>query len=327
MEGTLTTILQSPLDSPMAWVAETLLKNDGLFALDTECRAELDRTAVELAENPLPIEALTPDCFDMPACQDAMRRVRQQLENGIGFAVVDRLPVERTDKDIAKKLYWLLMSMIGRPVAQSWDGAMVYDVHDTGKKSTAGSGIRSSKTNGGQSYHCDNTFNLPPEFVGLLCLQTARKGGMSGLISLETVYNLLLDESPEVLPRLYEPFYFDRQMEHPPDDVRWSWKPVFEWDGARITAYFNPRRIEHGYEMQGKEMDDSTYAAVQALQRASERSGLGKSFEFRRGQFQIVNNRRLAHRRTAFRDWPEPERRRHLVRMWLRDEGRPFYLG
>lgn len=318
---------ETSIDSPATWRAETLLDNDGLIELDANCQAEIDRAAAELAVNPLPVEVLKVSDVEMPSCQATMARVRVQLEDGIGFAVVDRLPVERFDRDISRKLYWLLMSMTGRPVAQAWTGTMVYDVLDTGKKSTAGSGIRSSKTNGGQSYHCDNTFNLPPDFVGLLCLQTAKKGGTSGLISLETVYNLLLEEFPEYLPRLYQPFYYDRQGEHAPDDLRWSYKPVFESDGDRINAYFNPRRVEHGYEMRGLEMDDETRRAINALQRVSERSGLGKDFIFERGQIQIVNNKRLAHRRTAFRDWPEPERRRHLVRMWLRDAGRPFYMG
>lgn len=318
---------ETSIDSPATWRAETLLDNDGLVKLDANCQAEIDRAAAELAVNPLPVEVLKVSDVEMPSCQATMARVRVQLEDGIGFAVVDRLPVERFDRDISRKLYWLLMSMTGRPVAQAWTGTMVYDVLDTGKKSTAGSGIRSSKTNGGQSYHCDNTFNLPPDFVGLLCLQTAKKGGTSGLISLETVYNLLLEEFPEYLPRLYQPFYYDRQGEHAPDDLRWSYKPVFESDGDRINAYFNPRRVEHGYEMRGLEMDDETRRAINALQRVSERSGLGKDFIFERGQIQIVNNKRLAHRRTAFRDWPEPERRRHLVRMWLRDAGRPFYMG
>ena len=318
---------ETSIDSPATWRAETLLDNDGLVKLDANCQAEIDRAAAELAVNPLPVEVIKVSDVERPSCQATMARVRVQLEDGIGFAVVDRLPVERFDRDISRKLYWLLMSMTGRPVAQAWTGTMVYDVLDTGKKSTAGSGIRSSKTNGGQSYHCDNTFNLPPDFVGLLCLQTAKKGGTSGLISLETVYNLLLEEFPEYLPRLYQPFYYDRQGEHAPDDLRWSYKPVFESDGDRINAYFNPRRVEHGYEMRGLEMDDETRRAINALQRVSERSGLGKDFIFERGQIQIVNNKRLAHRRTAFRDWPEPERRRHLVRMWLRDAGRPFYMG
>jgi hypothetical protein len=204
---------------------------------------------------------------------------------------------------------------------------MIYDVLDTGKKALAGSGVRSSKTNGGQSYHTDNAFNLPPDFVALFCLQTARKGGVSGLVSLETVYNVLLAEFPEVLPRLYEPFYFDRQMEHAPDDKQVSYKPVFESDGERLYACFSPRRVDHGYELQNQEMDAPARAAIDALMRVPERAGLGKTFQFERGQIQIVNNRRLGHRRTSFRDWPEPERRRHLVRIWLRESGRPFYLG
>jgi hypothetical protein len=318
------TIREQPLSSPMTWQAETLLENDGLVKLDGDCLAELDGTARELEANPLPTEALRQDEFDMPACRAVMRRVHDQIYDGIGFAIIDRLPAERIEKDTAKKLYWLLMSMISQPVAQKWDGTMIYDVHDTGKKSTAGSGVRSSKTNGGQGYHCDNVFNLLPDFVGLMCLQTAKKGGISGLISLETVYNLLLEEFPDVVPRLYEPFYYDRQMEHAPDDQRWSFKPVFESDGQRVFANFSPRRVEHGYEMQGKGMDAESRAAIRALLRISERSGLGKSFEFERGQIQIVNNKRLGHRRTAFRDWPELERRRHLVRIWLRDEGRPL---
>jgi hypothetical protein len=50
-------------------------------------------------------------------------------------------------------------------------------------------------------------------------------------------------------------------------------------------------------------------------------------FHFEGGQMQFVNNRLIAHKRTAFRDWPEPERKRHLIRLWLRDRGRPFYNG
>ncbi|MBT5667585.1 MAG: TauD/TfdA family dioxygenase [Rhodospirillaceae bacterium] len=321
------TMREHPFSSPMTWAAETLLADDGRIALDGACLAELDRVAVALRDNPLPIEVLDPVDFDMPACRAAMVRAHEQIANGIGFAIIDRLPVEGLEIDVAKKLYWLLMSMVSRPVAQKWDGEMIYDVTDTGKKALAGSGVRSSKTNGGQSYHTDNAFNLPPDFVALFCLQTARKGGISGLVSLETVYNLLLAEFPDVLPRLYEPFYFDRQMEHAPDDDVVSVKPVFESDGERLYACFSPRRVEHGFELRREDMDASGRAAIDALMRVPERPGLGKTFEFERGQIQIVNNRRLGHRRTSFRDWPEPERRRHLVRIWLRESGRPFYLG
>ena len=320
-------IMERPLASPMTWAAETMFENDGLIELGSDCIAELEATAAIIEANPLPAEALSPQDFEMPACQAAMIRVHEQIHNSVGFAIIDRVPVDHLKSDIATKLYWLLMSMISRPVAQKWDGTMLYDIVDTGQKALAGNGVRSSKTNGGQGYHTDNAFNLPPDFVALFCLQTAKEGGVSGLVSFETVHNLLLEEYPDILPRLYEPFYFDRQMEHAPNDERLSFKPVFESDGEKLFANFSPRLVEQGYDMCKEDMDARGREAVKVLEEVSERGGLGKTFGFQRGQIQIVNNKQLGHRRTEFQDWPEPERRRHLVRIWLREAGRPFYLG
>ncbi len=323
----MSTVMQTPLAGPMAWAADTLLEDDGLVVLDSDCRAELDAAAIEFESNPLPVEALAPDFFDLPACAAAMQRVRAQVCDGIGFAIIDRLPVERLSKRTAVALYWLLMSLVGRPVAQKWDGTLLYDVLDTGKKASPGTGVRSSKTNGHQGYHTDNAFNLAPDCAALLCLQTAKSGGVSGLVSLETVYNLLLDEYGELVPRLYEPVYWDRQMEHAPDDTRVSVQPVFESDGERVLANYSPWLVLAGYSLRDEPRDAHTRAALDALIEVPERDALGKSFVFERGQIQIVNNRRVGHRRTAFEDWEEPERRRHLVRIWLRDAGRPFYHG
>jgi alpha-ketoglutarate-dependent taurine dioxygenase len=58
-----------------------------------------------------------------------------------------------------------------------------------------------------------------------------------------------------------------------------------------------------------------------------EAPGLGKTFAFQPGQIQVINNRRIGHRRTPFRDASEPEKRRHLIRLWLRDEGDRSFLG
>ena len=45
------------------------------------------------------------------------------------------------------------------------------------------------------------------------------------------------------------------------------------------------------------------------------------------GHIQILHNRATGHSRTAFEDHAEPERRRRLVRLWLRDYGRRAYPG
>ena len=88
----------------------------------------------------MPLPALRADDFDLPECQDLMAAARRCLDDGPGFVLIDRLPLERWSRDDAKAVYWLLCSMVERPVAQKWDGTMIYDVRDTGKK--PGNGVR-----------------------------------------------------------------------------------------------------------------------------------------------------------------------------------------
>ena len=39
--------------------------------------------------------------------------------------------------------------------------------------------------------------------------------------------------------------------------------------------------------------------------------------QFRPGDMQFVYNHNLLHDRTEFIDWPDPDKRRHLLRLWL----------
>jgi alpha-ketoglutarate-dependent taurine dioxygenase len=279
-----------------------------------------------MAENPLPVLALRPDDFEMPACRAAMERARSALEEGVGFVLIDRLPVAEIGRDAATAVYWLLCSMISRPVAQKWDGRMVYDVRDTGKK--PGNGVRPDVTNVDQNFHTDNSYNLcPPDYVALLCLQTAKEGGISGIVSFATAHNAMRRRHPELLARLYRPYWFDRQREHAPDDVKVLSHPLFEADGDRLVARLSRFQVVNGYKLAGEAMDAEGAAALEALEGIMNDPANIKEFFFEPGQIQIVDNRRCGHKRTGFSDFPEPERKRHLVRLWLRGWGRAFYNG
>jgi alpha-ketoglutarate-dependent taurine dioxygenase len=129
------------------------------------------------------------------------------------------------------------------------------------------------------------------------------------------------------LPRLYRPFVFDRQREHAPGDVMVHRAPIFEWRDGVLLGRISKFQIVNGYKLAGEAMDAETQAALEAFDGIMNRPGLRFDFNFQPGQVQIVNNRLLGHKRTGFVDWPEPERKRHLVRLWLRDHGRPFYNG
>jgi alpha-ketoglutarate-dependent taurine dioxygenase len=319
-------MIDRELTGPIAWTRESLAPDAGRVTLDEACIAELLAVTATLAQNPLPVLALRPQDFALDACRRLMGGVKQALDHGPGLAILEGLPLDGLSRDQAVACFWLLASLVARPVAQKWDGTMVYDVRDLGRP--PGNGVRPDVTNAEQSFHTDNSYNLcPPEYVGLLCLHPAMEGGVSGVVSLPAAHNVMRRRHPAVLPRLWEPFYFDRQREHAPGDVMVTHHPLFEVEEGRLAGRLSRFQVVNGQALAGEALDQAGAAALDALESVMRAPEMAVEFRFARGQIQLLNNRQLAHRRTAFRDWPEPERRRHLVRLWLRDRGRPFYNG
>lgn len=316
-----------PVEGPSAWMRRDVRGEDYLVELSTTCLDELRRAIEEIRAFPLPTILRHPDDFVMPACRRAMARVRQILDRGRRFAIVDRLPLGDTDTDGATAMYWLLSSMVSRPVAQKLDGTMIYDVLDTGQEALPGSGVRPDKTNIEIRFHNDNAYNdAPPDFVGLLCLRQAQSGGHSRVISFHTAHNVLLRRYPDGLQRLFQPFWFDRQREYHPGESAIFSAPVFE-SGEELKARFSVHQINGGYVLRGEPIDREGEAAIAALLDIFEDEELSVDFDLTPGQIQFVHNRALGHSRTAFVDHSEPDQKRHLVRLWLRDHGRRAYSG
>ena len=320
-------MLTHRIDGKQAWVKANLQEHDWLYTLEGECRRELSLVIEDLRANPLPLLLLTPDMFELAACRPLAARVRGALKDGVSFAVVDRMPLDGITLEEAKALYWLFSLMIARPVAQKLDGTMVYDVHDTGMQALPGSGVRPDKTNVDLTFHNDNAYNKTmPEIVGLFCLRQAQAGGLSRAISFQTAHNCLLSDYPDLLPRFYQPFRFDRQKEHFAGEDPIFSAPMFEYDG-RLRARLAPYQVKNGYAMMGEAIDASTAAAIAALDEIFARDELIAEHYLQPGQIQYVNNREIGHSRTAFIDHAAPQTRRYLVRLWLRDAGHRGYRG
>jgi len=316
-----------PIEGPSVWMRRDVRSEEYRIDLSDACLNEIRRAADEIRTYPLPTVVRTPDDFTMPACRREMARVRDILDHGRRFAIVDRLPMSEMDAAEATAIYWLLSSMVSRPVAQKLDGTMIYDVLDTGQQALPGSGVRPDKTNIEIRFHNDNAYNdTPPDYVGLLCVRQAQSGGHSRVISFHTVHNALRARHPNRLERLYQPFWFDRQREFRPGESPIFAAPVFE-DSEEPKARFSVHQINGGYALRGEPVDRAGEAALSATLDIFEEDGLSVDFDLAPGQIQFVDNRALGHSRTAFVDHPEPNGRRHLVRLWLRDHGRRAYPG
>jgi alpha-ketoglutarate-dependent taurine dioxygenase len=312
-----------------AWTRNTILPADWTVPLPSVALDELHAVLTELRRAPLPTFLLDPADFALDACRAAMEEVRRVTRDGPMFAVLDRLPMTEMSRDEAVQLYWLLSSLLGRPVAQKLSGQMFFDVRDTGARLKPGSGIRPTVTNVDLRFHNDNSYNeTPPDYVCLLCLHPAKQGGISQVMSVATVHQALQERFPALMDRLYRPFWYDRHAEHHADEPATFAAPIFERsaDGT-VKARLALSEIFAGYELRGERMDNETAAALAAVQEVFDRPELRVELDFAPGQIQYVNNRATGHARTEFIDHAEPERRRHLVRLWLRDGGRRGYRG
>ena len=320
-------MLDQIVSGKQAWLRADVQRDDWFFSLPAECLAELLALLPPLQGRLNPVEQIDVSRYALPACRALMQRVQAALDDGVRFAVVDRLPLDAISADEAQALYWILSSMLARPVYQKLTGTMVYPVLDTGRKATPGSGVRPDQTNMDQYFHNDNSYNTtPPEYVALLCVRPAKAGGISHVISFYSVNNALVRARRQLIARLYQPFWYDRQKENAPDELEVMRAPMFTYDG-RLRVRLGLYQIQGAATMRGEPLDAAAVASMTALREIFKDPELTFDFVMERGQIQFANNRELGHRRTQFEDFTEPHNRRLLLRLWLRNAGSVRYSG
>ena len=315
-----------PIGVDRAWLGKDLCEDDWLVSLDAEAVDEIRTMALKIEQQPLPTVLRRIEEFECPNLLTSVAKARKILDDGCGFTVLDRLPMDEFDIDLMLTVFWVIGEKLGTQVAQKWDGTVLYDVTDTGK--TWGYGVRGSATNVELVFHVDNAFGpVVPDYVGLLCKYPAVEGGLSRFCSLYTLHNRLLEEVPHLLKRLYQPMFYDRQAEHVDGAPKTSWAPFFGWDGKRIRSRANVQLVRKGYDVAGQEMDGELAQALEAVERISRSGDLWYGAPIERGQMQYLNNQNLGHYRSEFQDNPDPALKRHLFRTWHRASGLRTYEG
>lgn len=311
----------APVRIGAAWRAADLTESDWRIDIPDAAQRELALIADALADYDEALDDLAPVAFDWPATTELMADVRTKLSDGIGFAVLGRLPVETWTDAANRAVTWMLNTMVAPPIMQKWKGHRVYDVRDTGAKLKYG--VRRSVTNLSQEFHTDGSFlEMTPDFLSLTCVRQAEAGGESLIASLVSAHNHLLENHPDLLRRLYQPFWWDRQAEHDPSERRANWLPVFDWDGRMLKVRYYDDYIRNGYKLMGEDIDPAGLDALAAMQEAVEAYENRIAFRLQPGELVFGQNMHIAHGRTGFRDPAvKTEGGRLLLRYWLRTEG------
>jgi hypothetical protein len=269
----------------------------------------------------LPLGELTPAAFPLPTLGPFLRRILTELLEGRGFVLLRGLPVERWSREEQAMAYLGIGSWLGRFRSQNARGHLLGHVKDLGLDIRDPS-VRYYQTNRALEYHTDSV-----DIVGLLCLQTAKAGGASYLASSMTVFNEILRARPDLVPALFQPFPTDRRGEVPEGMQPWFDIPIYHWHAGKLSCIYVRQYIESAQRLfpEARRLTAAQREVMDLIDTLCNDPLIHLSMDFRPGDIQLLHNHQILHSRGDFENWPEAERHRHLLRLWMAPpEARPL---
>lgn len=165
-------------------------------------------------------------------------------------------------------------------------------------------------------YHVDST-----DVVGLLCLRKAKSGGSSRIVSSTAIHNQIRKTRPDLWKVLCEPFYVDRRSEQGEGRKPFYVTPCFNYRDGRLFVFFN-FLIEGAQRFpEVPRLSQAQREALALMSNLANDPAYYLDMELEPGDIQFLCNYEILHSRTLYEDWPEPDRKRHLLRLWLRTPG------
>jgi hypothetical protein len=169
-------------------------------------------------------------------------------------------------------------------------------------------------------YHTDSS-----DIVGLLCLRTAKSGGVSSIVSSTTIWNELVRRRPDHARTLLGAFYRTRWGEIPEMKERWGSNPIFApWAGRMIASYVRSAIMKAQAMPEVPRIRPDQLEALDHVDALAADPSIHLDMVLEPGDVQWLSNHHILHSRTAYEDWPETHRRRHLLRLWLACDDGPM---
>lgn len=306
--------LESLKADPANWRAAQLADNQRWYVeLTPAHQREIEAAVAASTAARQPIHDISRDSFALPSLGPLLARVHDQLTDGLGFALLRGLPMQRLSREQAMRAWFGVGSHLGTPRPQNGAGHLIGHVTDLGEDQSDPK-TRIYRTNGRQRFHVDSC-----DVVGLLCLQRSKSGGASSLCSSLAIMQAIAERRPDLARVLTQPFIYDRKGEIPVGKQPHYPMPIWhQWQG-RHSVFFARDFIESAQARFDHipPLSDAQREALDLVEQLAESADFHISLDFQPGDMQLVHNQVLLHAREAYQDFPEPDRRRHLLRLWL----------
>ncbi len=301
-----------------AWQARSFADpSDYLVELDSRDREELlsSVAAIEKGRRLTPLSALGRTDFPFPSLARKLERAYAEVRSGRGFVVLRGLPVDTLDLGQFAAAVWGVGLRFGSALSQNAQGELLTEVIDATVEDAT---PRMYRSNLELRPHSDIT-----AMISLACWQKSQSGGASIIVSGVTVHDAIRARAPRLLEPLYRGYYYHRLGEQGPDEEAATpyRVPVFAKCNGQLSCRYQRSGLAGGQRERGVPLEQRDIEALNLFDEVAASPENRLAFFLERGDMIVINNYTVMHARTRFTNFPEPERKRRLLRLWLDADG------
>jgi hypothetical protein len=302
------------IDIPSAWRGEDMAAHPERWIVKLTAAevAELEQAAQSFLSTTGEIGEITKEKFPLPRFGAHLEELKDTLINGIGFEVIRGLPVAKYSPQVAATIFCGVGAHLGSARSQNAKGHILGHVRDVGADAKDPN-TRIYLTAERQTFHTDSS-----DVVGLLCIREAMEGGKSLLVSTTTIYNEMLRKRPDLAALMFGPIATDRRGEVPEGQKPYLQIPPFSWHTGFLTGFYQRQYIDSAQRFpDAPRLTPAHVEALDLFDALANDPHLNFGMQLQPGDMQFVYNHALLHDRTGFCDWPDADKKRHLLRLWL----------
>jgi hypothetical protein len=306
------TQIEFPVRGPSAWLGRDLCRaRDWVHHLTPAEIADLDGLIARTRG--ADFEKLTRADAVLPVLGDAIAKWLHDIRHGRGFVLVKGVPTMRYSIDEAAVAYWAIGLQLGTPKPQNSAGDLLGHIRDTGEIAS-NPNVRLYKTTKAQDFHTDGA-----DIIGLLCLKPAKSGGLSRIVSSVSVLNEVARRRADLVPLLFQDFPFDLTDDRAAGSAAAVARlPIARVERGELKTFFIGWYIRNSQRYPDVErLSAGQIELISLIEEIANDPDFHLDMDFESGDIQFLHNATILHARTAYEDFDEPERKRHLLRLWL----------
>ena len=308
IENVARAVWREPIATPAAWTRASIGGKDGFAYRLSDAHLQAIDSVLQKTRS-MPPQSVERRHFDHPLLNKVLAEIKREIIHGRAVVIIQGLSPDRFSPDDLERICWGFGTHWGFAHCQNINGDRLGRIRNENME-------KGYKSTGELTFHSD-----PFQILGLFCVQNAESGGVTKLISSLTIHNEILKARPDLLPALYQGFFY--ATEATDKEITTIPIPIFSLREGLVSCMFLSRYIRKAATLMGVDLPPDLEEGIQLFERTALRDDLSVEFMLEAGEMLVCHNFSTLHSRTPFTD--SERKKRYLLRLWLTlSDGRPF---